>query len=182
MKPTKKTALLQRLEQRVEQHLLTTTAQLQNLETKRLLQQRQDGGWSIAQCLEHLNSYGRYYLPAIEKGLRQAAPATKDTFTSTWLGDYFTRMMEPGVKKYKAPKDHRPAPELDAATVVATFIGQQETLLACLRKAQEIDMDKVRIPISIARWIKLKLGDVFRFVVAHDERHIQQALRQLNNH
>ncbi|WP_118951793.1 DinB family protein [Taibaiella helva] len=179
MKPILKSDLLHSLEQRVEQHLQITTARLQNLKPEQLLQPAPDGGWSIAQCLEHLNSYGRYYLPEIEKGLSRARPVTADTFTSTWLGNYFTRMMEPGAKKYKAPKDHRPAPDLDAVAVIATFIEQQETLLAYLRQAGAADMDKVRIPISIARWIRLKLGDVFRFLVAHNERHMQQALRLL---
>lgn len=179
MKPILKADLLNSLEQRVEQHLQLTTAQLQNLEPERLLRPAPDGGWSIAQCLEHLNSYGRYYLPEIDKGLRQAKPTEKNTFASSWLGNYFTRMMEPGPKKYKAPKDHRPAPALDTAAVIATFVEQQEALLAYLRRARQIDMEKIRIPISIARWIKLKLGDVFRFLVAHNERHMQQALRHL---
>ena len=39
--------------------------------------------------------------------------------------------------------------------------------------------NKTRIPISINKWIKIKLGDTFRFVIYHNERHIQQAKRVL---
>jgi len=102
-------------------------------------------------------------------------------FKSTWLGSYFTRIMQPGpqIKKFKAFKNHVPAVELDARNVVAEFIQQQEQLLSYLKLARQTDMNRVRIPISIMSWIKLKLGDVFQFIIAHDERHLQQAKRNL---
>ena len=183
MKATLKVQLLEQLEAQIEGHLQTVTGRLQNLEEKILLRPAAHGGWSIAQCLEHLNSYGRYYLPAIEKGLRSVAlnhPIT-GTVKGTWLGRYFTRSMQPGLnaKKYKAPKDHSPLPGLDAAKVLSDFIGQQEQLLAYVRKARTADLDKIRIPISISKWIRLRLGDVFQFLVVHDERHLQQAMRHL---
>jgi uncharacterized damage-inducible protein DinB len=39
----------------------------------------------------------------------------------------------------------------------------------------------VKVGISIAPFIKLKLGDVFRFMIAHQVRHILQAGRALTN-
>ena len=178
-----KMQLLSQIEARIEQHLQTVTGRLQNLDEKTLLRPAANGGWSIAQCLEHLNSYGRYYLPEVEKGLKPSALIYSATGTAkgTWLGRYFTRSMQPGsnAKKYKAPKDHSPVTHLDAANVISEFIGQQEQLLALVRKAQKADLDKVRIPISISRWIKMRLGDVFQFLTVHDERHLQQALRHL---
>ncbi|WP_315818041.1 DinB family protein [Paraflavitalea speifideaquila] len=32
-----------------------------------MLQQPAAGKWSVAQAIEHLNSYGRYYLPLMQK-------------------------------------------------------------------------------------------------------------------
>jgi hypothetical protein len=183
MKAIPKIRLLQQLESQIEQHLQTVTARFQNLENKDLLRPAPQGGWSIAQCLEHLNSYGRYYLPEIQKGLDKATfnHVPSGMVKGTWLGDYFTRSMQPGNngKKYKAPKDHTPVPDLDAAKVISEFISQQEQLLAYVRRSANTDLDKIRIPISISRWIKLRLGDVFRFLITHDERHLQQALRHL---
>lgn len=106
----------------------------------------------------------------------------KDTFKSSWLGAYFIKMMDPetGKKKYKAFKGHIPAPDLDAYAVVAEFIQQQENLLIFLKEARSADLNSIRIPISIARFITLKLGDVFQFIIAHDERHIRQAMRNVS--
>ena len=82
------------------------------------------------------------------------------------------------MKKYKAIKGHIPVKDLHAASVVARFIDQQEELLLLLRKAGHSNLNK-RIAVTISPLIRLKAGDVFRFLVAHNERHLQQALRNL---
>jgi hypothetical protein len=173
-----KTQLLDQLEKMVNSHLEHAVKVFQNQPVSILLQPAADGGWSIAQCLEHLNRYGDYYLPAIKKGLDKSYP-NSDTFTSTWLGKFFTEMMDPAKskKKVKAFKAYNPAPALDAPAVVAEFIHQQEVLLDYINQARKADLDAIRIPISIAKWIRLKAGDVFQFVIVHNERHMLQAKR-----
>jgi len=175
------TDLIDTLEDQVESHINDAVKIFQNLTPEALLKPANNGGWSIAQCLWHLNSYGGYYLPEIKSGLDKKYPARAE-FKSTWLGSYFTQTMKPGaqMKKYKAFKGHVPPGELDAHKVVAEFIQQQEQLLGYLKQARQADMNRIRIPISILSWIKLKLGDVFQFIIAHDERHLQQARRNLS--
>ncbi len=182
MKPINKAALLNRLEERVEQHIREAVSIFQNLPVSILLRPAENGGWSIAQCLDHLNGYGNYYFPLIKNGLdNHKGYPSKSTFRSSWLGNYFTRMMDPetGKKKMKAFKNHIPSSQLDAYTVVAEFIQQQEALLHFLKRAELADLNKIRIPVSIAKFIKLNLGDVFQFIIAHNERHIQQAKRNI---
>ncbi len=168
--------LLDTIEEQVENHVRDSVKIFQNQSTEQLLKPAANGGWSIAQCLWHLNSYGDYYLPKIKAGLAKNHPANPH-FKSTWLGSYFTRMMKPSaqMKKFKAFKDHVPPLEMDAHKIVAEFIHQQEMFLIFLKQARQTDMNKIRIPISILQWVKLKLGDVFQFIVAHNERHLQQA-------
>lgn len=182
MKTVNANALLDALEQQTESHLTEAINSFQNLNEKKLLQPAVNGGWSIAQCLEHLNRYGNYYLPEIKKGLEKDFPNT-DEFKSTWLGTYFTKMMSPdsGKKKIKAFKEYVPTPNLDAYVVVAEFIHQQETLLKYLRLARIKDLNRIKIAISISKWIKLRLGDTFQFLIAHNERHLRQAKRNLTN-
>jgi uncharacterized damage-inducible protein DinB len=172
--------LLETLEDQVEAHISDAVKILQNLSDTDLLKPATNGGWSIVQCLWHLNSYGDYYLPKIKSELTRNYQANA-YFKSTWLGSYFIRIMKPSVpmKKYKAFKNHIPPVELEADKVVAEFILQQEQLLSYLKLARHTDMNRIRIPVSLMRWIKLKLGDVFQFIIAHDERHLQQAKRNL---
>ncbi|KAA5546494.1 DinB family protein [Adhaeribacter rhizoryzae] len=182
MKPVNKEQFLSRLENKVESHLQEAIRVFQNINEETLLRPATNGGWSIAQCLDHLNSYGQYYLPYIQKGLNKNINLVNpDTFQSSWLGNYFTRLIDPetGKKKQKSAKIHQPAHNLDAHAVVAEFIQQQETLLAYIKQSRQVDLNKIKIPVSILKWIKLNLGDVLQFLIAHNERHLQQAKQNL---
>ena len=143
-----------------------------------LLQQPAPGKWSVIQVIEHLSSYDRYYLVAIEKAMEQDKPAAH-AFKPGWLGNYFTNMMKPGEgdtvgNKMKSPKEHRPPAKLDAFPVINEFIEQQHYLLELLQKARSKNIGTIRVPVSISKFIKLKLGDTFRFLVAHEQRHFVQ--------
>lgn len=181
METINKEELLQRLDDIVEQHIADAVALFQNSDNEFLNRPSETGGWSIAQCLDHLNSYGHYYLPRMREKLRAALPEEKEGFTSTWMGAYFTKMMDPdtGKRKYKAFKGHIPHSQLDSAAVVSEFILQQEELLYLLRDGMHKDLDALRIPISVLPVIRMKIGDVFQFLIAHNERHMRQAKRNL---
>jgi hypothetical protein len=166
-------------------------------ETKELLLEADDyslskspaeGKWSAIQCLEHLNSYNRYYLPQIEKVLLHGTyknVVAQATYKPGWLGNYFTKMMKPEANgelasKMRAPKDHRPNIDLNVRKVLAEFIEGEEKLLSYLERAEKLNIARLRIPISIAKFIKLKLGDTFRFLIAHRQRHMLQAIKAYN--
>ena len=181
MKAVNSIELINRLEAQVEEHLAEAIKVYQNLTNEELNKQAPDGGWSIAQCLDHLNSYGDYYIPKMAEGMENFKGGSSSTFTSTWLGNYFTKMLDPatGKRKMKAFKAYVPPSSLDGQAVVAKFIQQQQMLINLLRNAKQKNLDKIKIPLTISRFIKLKLGDTFGFIIAHDERHIQQAGRLL---
>jgi len=162
---------------------LQRTAQLSAMDTKLLLQQPAANKWSAIQVVEHLNSYNRYYLAHIEQAMQQqgARYAASKTFGPGWLGEYFTKSMYSDVQrkkeitnKMKAPKDHRPLAALDAKKVMEEFVAGEQKLLQLIATARSTNIAKVRVPISIARWIKISMGDTFRFLVAHQERHFLQ--------
>lgn len=133
------------------------------------------GRWNCLQVLEHLNSYYRYYFPIIEQRMASAGAQPLGEYNPGWLGAYLTRSMLPKNEavglKMKAFKDHSPARDMNAAAVLAEFSSHQRRLLDTLDRAAGVDMKAIRIPISIARWIKLPLGDLLSFLVAHNERH-----------
>jgi len=179
-KTTQTENLIFELEKKVNEHLDLSISVFQNLSLELLLKPSSTGGWSIAECLWHLNSYGYYYLPRIQEGLEKNLK-TNAQFKSGWLGAYLTRMMQPTAKtkKFKAFKDHVPPLELDPHFEVSQFISQLEILLNLLQKARHSDLNKIYIPISISKWVKLKLGDVFQFLIAHNDRHVLQAGRNI---
>lgn len=174
--------LLDQLQADVRQMILEVN-RLKSLDPGLLLGQPAPGKWSVTQVLEHLNSYTRYYLLAIERALEADRPATGE-FKPGWLGNYFTKLMKPGedgeVKnKMNALKDHRPGRFEDALPVLTTFLEHQHYLVDLLEKAKAKNIGRIRVPISISKLIRLKAGDTFRFLIAHEQRHFVQIERTL---
>jgi len=183
MKPIPSNQLLEQLENDTRQIILTLHYLLQE-DPGVLLQQPAAGKWSVAQVIEHLNSYGRYYLPQIEKALNRSAYPSNALFTTGWLGNYFTNAMLPKTdgripNKMNAPKDHRPSPDIDSLQVLHTFLAQEKQLLQLMQQSRKTDLTRLKIPISIAPFIKIRLGDTFRFLIAHHQRHFVQIANTL---
>ena len=177
------TILLDNLYQKTESFLEKAVRNWQLLSDEQLNKQPAPNAWSAAQCLEHLNIYGRHYLPEIEKAIEKGGKSA-ETFKSGWLGDYFYRLMLPNTEgtlksKMNAPKNAIPPVKLDSRAVLAEFIEQQEQLLQLIDRARTVNIGTVRVPISLSKWIRLKLGDTFLFLTAHLERHILQIERAL---
>lgn len=150
------------------------------------------GKWSVAQVLEHLNFYHEYYLPEIEKAFQQSTKiinTPESIFTTGLMGGYLTKMMQPDAtgkvsNKTKALKDYIPAPQLNAQQVLSNFLKSQERFSEVLEQARFYNLNKVRIPMSISKLIRLKLGDLLRVLVIHQQRHliqINEALQLINN-
>ncbi|OUJ73459.1 DinB family protein [Hymenobacter crusticola] len=135
--------------------------------------------WSVLECLEHLNRYSRYYNPALGKAVQQVASATQSTLVRySWLGRKSITMMQPGNgKQYKTVKHMNPAGSALSREVLAEFLAHQTQLLVLLTDAQKTDLNKKAVPVEFFRLLKLGVGEALEFVVRHQERHVQQALR-----
>lgn len=171
-------ALLDSLQGDVRQIILQANQLLQYPSTA-LQQQPAPDKWSVAQALEHLNIYSRYYINAIEHKLHLNQSGPNDFFSPGWLGNYFTKLMKPKAdntiaKKMKAPKNAIPSTHPDAALVLQEFIKHQHHLLNLLQIAKGVSLHYIRIPTSLSKLISLKLGDTFCFFIAHEQRHFLQ--------
>ena len=136
--------------------------------------------WSALECLEHLNRYGDFYLPEITRRINASKHPNAKRFKSSWLGEYFANAMKPDAKSMQTFKVMNPVgSELDK-TVIDTFIQQQDTLLDLLEAAQTTSLQKIKTSISISKMIRLRLGDTFRVLIYHNERHLAQAKRAVD--
>jgi hypothetical protein len=140
--------------------------------------------WSIAECLHHLNIISGYYIPLfmqrIELGVKRSLKP-KSHFKYRYLGNYMVNSVQlqedNRVKnKIKSPKAYNPQKsEFSTVEVLQSYLKDQEEMIAVLSAAKAVDLSKVRVPIAIFPLIKLRLGDMLRFVIYHNERHIVQA-------
>ncbi|MDT0645790.1 DinB family protein [Zunongwangia sp. F260] len=160
---------------------LQKAEQLMMLPLEKLNHKENIGSWSALECLKHLNLYGDFYLPEIEKRINRSSHAAEDKFKSGRIGNYFAQMMLPGenMKKIKTFKNKNPAgSKLDKRTI-EEFIVQQKKLLELLDSARNVSLNKTKTSISISSFLKLKLGDTFRVMIYHNERHVLQAQKSL---
>lgn len=174
--------LLKQLKEYTQNHLLFAESLKQQAPeelNKRLL----FDSWSVLECLQHLNLYGDFYIPELNKRIAKSATLIETQFKSGWLGNYFAKSMLPkeNLNKMKTFKSMNPIHSALSLNVIDVFIDQQKQLLALLEKAQSVSLNKVKTSISITPFIKLKLGDTLRVVIYHNERHIVQANKILEN-
>jgi len=168
------------------QRLQAAADHLKNTEKSKLVFVENEGKWSVVQCLEHLNEFGRFYLPAIEKAITVKTGEKNAWFNSGFLGDYFTKSMKPknvfDIKnKMKTMKRFTFPNSLNVDTVMKEYIDQKIRLQHLLDTANDRDLNSIRIPITLTKMIKLKLGDIFRFLIAHEQRHMIQARNTLKS-
>lgn len=145
--------------------------------------------WNIQEVLSHLNSYSAYYNQLIlEKLNKKKHKASKEQFVSSPLGRSAWRSMKLGranniKRKFQATKNYNPVtnPGVLDNNSIENFIHSQKDLLTLLDKAKSVNLKKIKIPMSISKIIRLRLGDALMFVVYHNERHIQQIKNILNH-
>lgn len=139
--------------------------------------------WTVLECLEHLNRYGDFYLPAIQKSiLAQKTHHASTIFRSGIFGNYFANLMRVKhgkITKMRTPADKNPLGSQLSITTIDRFLKQLEMLKSLLDQARYVDLTRTKVPLSISTLIKLRLGDTFRFFVYHIERHIVQAEKVL---
>src|SRR5690606_40982799 len=109
--------------------------------------------------------------------IESSSTKTEKVFKRGWIGNYFAQSMLPKEKlnKMNTFKAMNPIHSNLNKAVIDVFIDQQNQILKLLTAAEHINLNKVKTSISITKMIKLKLGDTFRFMIYHNERHIVQA-------
>lgn len=175
--------LIDELAQMTRNHL-NVAQELLHLDIEELNSKSDPKSWSILECLEHLNRYGHFYIPEIEKQINQTSHQPAAYFRSYLLGDYVAKSMLPREKlnKMKTFKSMNPlGSQLDQSSI-QEFIDQQQHLLSLLEQSRKVNLHKTKTRISISNWIKLKLGDTLRVVIYHNYRHLVQIERIRQEH
>lgn len=165
-----------------EQHL-KLSLKFKSLSLDDLNNRSTPDAWSALECIEHLNRYGEFYLPAIYTALNNSSHLSRKYFKSGILGNYFAQSMLPKEKlnKMKTFTSMNPAGSELGMEHLDKFIAQLQRMKSLLIEAESADLQKIKTPISISKWIKLRLGDTFRVVIFHNERHILQAQNALKS-
>jgi hypothetical protein len=137
-----------------------------------------DGGWSIADVLEHLCIvYDSYDAPL--RSLIDGTEARHSEPGAPWAATLVGRMMVKSFmsdRKLPAPKIFRPAPAPRSA-VLDEFLDRERDLLGRLERARVIDLRHSRLASPVTHLVRINLGDALGIIVHHARRHLGQMER-----
>jgi hypothetical protein len=173
------TDFLRQLTQQVQTLCATVEADLSPRSCQQLNAKASPASWSALECLEHLNRYSRFYNPELARALQGlGTPAAPHEVGFTWLGRKSYDMVRPdNGKKHQAIKHMNPAGSQLGAGVLQEFLQHQRDLLRLLTAAEGLDLNRKTVRVEFFKLLRLRTGEALQFVVAHEQRHLQQALR-----
>lgn len=179
MKKFKSEELINQLETDLKQ-IISAAEHLQTADPVKLSYCSEEGKWSVAQVIEHMNAYCRHYLPLIERSMVHITKDVSAWFVSGFWGNYFTNSIMPKnvfeiKNKMKTGKMFSPDKSVNVETAFKEFFQHQNKLLQLLEVARRRNLNSVYVPSAISKLIRFKLGDIFRFLIAHEQRHMIQA-------
>jgi hypothetical protein len=179
------TELLEGLKKDAEKNISSVQHFFEALRSSQLNWKPSPDKWSIAQCIDHLNVYDKLYLIRFRKVLITGKKQffSKDHYKPSLLGNYFIRQVDPklGTQRYTAPAVFQPSQSEVEPGGLLEFIRLQRLLIDIMEKAKRYDLKKNRVATPVTDLVRLRFGDAMIVVVRHDQRHLQQALRVIEN-
>lgn len=174
-------AELQRLSGEFQQIAADAAALAASLSEAQFAWKPSEEAWSVGECLSHLNVTARLSLPkldyAIAEGIRDEIYG-RGPFRYGWIDRLTVRITEPPSRWHVwSPMALLPIAGESRDEIVSTFQAFQDQFADRLRRADGLDLARVRVTSPVARWRRFSLGAAFAVIAAHERRHLAQAHR-----
>ena len=155
------------------------------LNEEKFNQKPASGGWSVGECLQHINITAELYLPRIENTIKLAKEKklySDGIFKPRILQNKLISSLEPPYKrKIKTFKAFEPPSTLDMQAVFDSFQKLNEQLINFVKDSNGIKLNKAVLVSPVSKLVRLKLGEAFLLLATHTRRHLWQAEQVLNN-
>jgi len=151
--------------------------------------------WSAADCLEHIGRANDMYLRHMERAVERAeqqGSAPVDEYRPGALGRRLCAALAPGARpqrggpgkiRFKGPTLRRYDPLRDperipVAATIQRYGAQLDRMVRLLERCEGIDLH-ARSNTLLGPFLRLRLGDMWSYLVAHTDRHLEQGRRAL---
>lgn len=143
--------------------------------------------WSVAEVLEHMNLSSGHYLKRVQRiyADRRKALRKRDTYTPGSLGERTVHAMRPDAQgriswRMRTLWMFEPRTEqVVGHASLDRFVAMVDGFIDALQLAKVHGLEGPRITSTLGPILRFKLGDAIRFPVAHQERHMLQIERTL---
>ena len=141
-------------------------------------------GWSAGECVVHLNTMAKRYLPELEAAVADPqAPRAEGPFRYGWAGRQFVKAVTPGSRALptapamKPPSADGLCSDVDRQRAVGRFTDDIDRYLAVIDAADGLDLGAIRLRSPFASFIRFPLGVFLEAMGQHSLRHVLQAER-----
>ncbi len=139
--------------------------------------------WSIGQVIDHVITLNETYYPIVEQlkaGTYRKHWLSRLPFLVRWFGKFILDGVEPQRKrKMKTFPLWEPAQSNVPGDIVARFAEHQKQLGKMMADCSPFVLSGAVISSPANRNIVYKLGTAFDIILAHERRHLNQALEVL---
>ena len=141
------------------------------------------GGWSVAECLDHVAAANRVYLAAMRPSAERArrhGRLRRGPARPGLIGAWFVRTMEPPVTRpMQNPKQIQPRSQPPLADAYGSLLASHVEFRAFLDQVADLDLAHIHFPNPFVRGVRFSLATGVHVIPAHERRHLWQARRVL---
>lgn len=138
--------------------------------------------WSALEVVSHLNRVYEKYLDNFEIAISSAPELPNDQtldYQSSLLGRISIYTMKPKGRKRKFKMKtfdfFNPISEPDKKNItIDLFLKNKEVFNDLIKKARSKNLKNIKMPTALGDKMKFYVPECFRFILAHEERHIVQ--------
>jgi hypothetical protein len=149
---------------------------MESLPETELQQRPARGGWSVAECIQHLTLTNHLYIPILFDALT-LAPEGKGPYKMDWKGRLLKWILEP---PYRSKVKTMPSLEPRIGNIHAVlpdFLASQQGFLDAMAQWHGVALDKVLITSPFKKSLRYNIYSLFNVVAAHQRHHLWQAQR-----
>jgi hypothetical protein len=135
--------------------------------------------WSAGECVAHLNLASEAILPLLLTAVAQAGarlPGATPVYRRDLLGWLIAKVVAPSSPlKMRSAAAFVPTADQSAEVALAEFDRLQDALVACVRAAEGLAIDRVTVVSPFHDCLHYNLYSAFTLVARHQHRHLRQA-------
>jgi hypothetical protein len=139
--------------------------------------------WSVGECVVHLNTVSKGYLPVLEAAAARPEPRGEGPFRYGFVARRFIDALRPGSRPIPTAPSMRPPPArgprstVDRHRALARFHSDTERYLDVVEAADGLDLARIKVRSPFLPVVRLPLGAFLEALSHHAVRHVAQAER-----
>jgi len=137
--------------------------------------------WNAVECIAHLNRYASFYIPTIVEKLSNQPEKQVNEVKHGWFGKWSIGSMGPKednrdeLGKMNTFKSMNTLGGDFNNRTIHQYIRHTEDWEDLLKRAHKYDLNRIKVPTTLGKLVQMRLGDILKFVLTHEKRHLIQA-------